>query len=210
MGADDDFHFDGFDGPTYTQVPDAIFDVLMAVLSGSEFKVLLYIVRRTFGFKKLEDDISLNQIIGGIKTKDGRMLDRGTGLSRDSVTKAIRSLEEKGIIVRGRRFSEEKGDQPTTYALRFKQGVELYSSPESDFRTPPPREIGRPPVRKSDPQETVVQQTEEQETVSNFEISNGPDPSTKSRRSLDELAKADEEWNRLQARVKRQGGWDKM
>jgi phage replication O-like protein O len=169
MASDDGFRFDGFDGPTYTQVPDAIFDVLMAVLSGSEFKVLLYIVRRTFGFKKLEDDISLNQIIGGIRTKDGRMLDRGTGLSRDSVTKAIKSLEEKGIIVRGRRFSEEKGDQPTTYGLRFKQGSELYPSPESENRTPPPREIGRPRVRKSDPQQTVLQETEEQET--DFEIS---------------------------------------
>ncbi len=206
MGANDDFHFDGFDGPTYTQVPDAIFDVLMAVQSGSEFKVLLYIVRRTFGFKKLEDDISLNQIIGGIKTKDGRMLDRGTGLSRDSVTKAIRSLEEKGIIVRGRRFSEEKGDQPTTYALRFKQGVELYSSPESDFRTPPPREIGRPPVRKSDPQETVVQQTEEQETDFEIRNSNGTDPNKKTRRTLEELAAAEEEWQTLQARIKRLRG----
>ncbi len=171
--AQDEFRFEGFDSPSYTQVPDAVFDLLMPILSGAEFKVLCYIVRRTFGFKKLEDDISLAQIIGGIKTKDDRALDGGTGLSRDSVTKAIKTLEDKGIISVNRRYSNERGDQPSTYALRFK-GSEKSDSPESDFRTPPPREIGLPPVRKSDPQQTVKQQTGEQETDrSNY--SNGND-----------------------------------
>ncbi len=44
--------FKGFISPRYTQVPDALFDELMAYLSGAELKVLLYIIRRTLGFKK--------------------------------------------------------------------------------------------------------------------------------------------------------------
>lgn len=172
MPESDKFHFEGFDSPAYTQVPDAVFDQLMPVLSGAEFKVLLYIVRRTFGFKKLEDDISLQQIISGIKTKDGRVLDGGTGLSRDSVTKAIKSLEEKGVILRNRRSSAEKGDQPSTYSLRFRKTSEKAGDPESENRTPlsgsenltpPLREIGPAPVRESDPQETVNQETVGQE-----------------------------------------------
>jgi hypothetical protein len=43
--------FKGFLSPRYTQVPDELFDELMAYLSGAELKVLLYIIRRTFGFK---------------------------------------------------------------------------------------------------------------------------------------------------------------
>ena len=35
--------FKGFVSPRYTQVPDALFDELMAYLSGAELKVLLYI-----------------------------------------------------------------------------------------------------------------------------------------------------------------------
>ena len=165
MAADDtedgrtpDEVFEGFEGPNYTQVPDAVFDRLMPILSGAEFKVLCYVVRRTFGFRKGVDAISLTQIISGITTRAGRQLDGGTGLSRDSVTKAIKSLEEKGVIVVNRRSSPTKGDQPSTYGLRFRDD-EAASARGSENRTPPLREIGLPPVRESDPQETVEQQT---------------------------------------------------
>ena len=79
--------------PNSTPVPDTLFDELLAELSGAELKIVLYIIRRTFGFKRQSDKISLNQLINGITTRDGRVLDRGTGLARDSVAKAVRSLE---------------------------------------------------------------------------------------------------------------------
>ncbi len=50
--------FQGFRSPTYTPVPDELFDDLMSTLSGAGLKVLLYIVRRTFGFKKADVDHS--------------------------------------------------------------------------------------------------------------------------------------------------------
>ena len=56
----------GFDAPRYTPVPDDLFDLWLPHLSGAEVKVLLYICRRTFGFKKDADAISLAQITGGI------------------------------------------------------------------------------------------------------------------------------------------------
>ncbi len=88
-------------------------------LSGAELKVALYICRRTFGFKKDHDNISLSQIANGITKKDGSILDRGTGLGKASVARAAKTLEEKGVIVRSRRQSAEKGDEPTTYTLNF-------------------------------------------------------------------------------------------
>ena len=57
--AGQEWKFPGFVFPTTTPVPDQLFDELLHRLSGAELKVLLYIVRRTFGFKKQSDDISL-------------------------------------------------------------------------------------------------------------------------------------------------------
>src|ERR1051325_9923519 len=61
-----------FKVPSHTQVPNEIFDELMHDLSGAEFKVLCYIARRTYGFHRIEDSISLKQICHGILTRDGR------------------------------------------------------------------------------------------------------------------------------------------
>lgn len=112
--------FDGFNLPTYTQVPSEIFDVLMPDLTGAELKVLLYICRRTFGFLRSSDDISLSQIENGITRQDGTQLDRGTGLGRSSVKRALTALESKNIIIRQQNQDHKGGHLPTTYALRFK------------------------------------------------------------------------------------------
>src|SRR5687767_7777107 len=84
--------FPGFRSPNYTMVPDEIFDQLLVELTGAELKVLLYIVRRTFGFKRESDTISLSQMLNGIATRDGRVLDRGVGLSKKTLLDALRSL----------------------------------------------------------------------------------------------------------------------
>jgi len=109
--------FSGFQSPNYTQVPDEVFDELLSKLNLSELKVLLYIIRRTFGFKRSSDNISMAQICNGIKTRGGKVLDKGTGLGKASVARAIKSLEEKNIIIAFRRKSKEKGFLPTTYSL---------------------------------------------------------------------------------------------
>src|SRR3990172_4192816 len=101
--------FPGFRSPNYTIVPDELFDELLVTLSGGELKALLYIIRRTFGFKKDTDNISISQMLNGIVTKDGRTLDRGVGLTKKTLLQALRSLEEKNIIVTQRRQSVEKG-----------------------------------------------------------------------------------------------------
>jgi phage replication O-like protein O len=92
--------------PNSTQIPDVILDHWMAELSGAEFKVLLYIARRTYGFGKDSDSISLNQIAQGITKRDGTTLDRGTGVSRSSVARVLNTLEERGIIIRKANLSE--------------------------------------------------------------------------------------------------------
>jgi hypothetical protein len=157
----EDFTFKGFQSPNYTQVPDELFDELLAVLSGSELKVLLYIIRRTFGFKKPSDNISLSQITDGIVRADGTRLDSGTGLVKSTAALALKGLAEKNIIIKVRNQSPGQGDTATTYALNLqKQPVQKSDPPVSENRTPGGSEIGHPEGQKSDTQETVRQNTE--------------------------------------------------
>jgi phage replication O-like protein O len=135
MAAAHSFH--GFQFPTTTPVPDEVFDVLLPKLSGAELKVLLYICRRTFGFKKQWDSISLNQIATGITTKDGRELDRGTGLSKRHVQRALKQLEERQII-RVNRLRDETGlNYINTYSLHFQHPLpERTSHRKAEKRSP--------------------------------------------------------------------------
>jgi Bacteriophage replication protein O len=111
--------FRGFRRPSYTMVPDELFDELLPDLSGAELKVLLFVIRRTFGFKRDADAISLSQMLHGVTTRDGRVLHRGVGLCKPTLLGALRSLQEKGVLLTARRRSWERGDEPTVYALRF-------------------------------------------------------------------------------------------
>jgi hypothetical protein len=106
--------------PNSTQIPDIILDHWMAELSGAEMKVLLYIARRTYGFGKESDNISLNQMAGGIKRRDGTCLDHGTGLSRSGVKAACNALIERGLLVRVNNRSEENREcEESTYRLNL-------------------------------------------------------------------------------------------
>src|ERR671916_718566 len=110
--------FSGFPFPNTTQIPNDVFDSLMSSLSGGELKVLLYICRRTFGFQKDSDRISLSQISKGIITKTGKVLDSGTGLCKRRVITALKTLEKKNIIIT--RTVDETGlNAVNTYRLNI-------------------------------------------------------------------------------------------
>jgi len=152
---DENGKFIGFYSPKYTQVPDDLFDELMSELSGSELKVLLYVIRRTFGFKKDSDNISLSQMVGGITKKDGSVLDKGTGLHKDSVIKAVKSLVFKGILLKNRKNSDRYGYTATEYALNIRN-IAL-----SDYPTRRDVRKNRQALsEKSDLQENSKQETE--------------------------------------------------
>ena len=119
-GSSEPYEFQGFLSPNTTPVPDVLFDELLQRLDNAELRVLLYIIRRTYGFKKNSDDISIGQMVDGIKRKNGTVLDGGTGMAKSSVTRALRGLIAKKIIIARRNQSRERGNEPTTYALRLK------------------------------------------------------------------------------------------
>lgn len=81
--------------PNFTQTPNIIFDELMSDLTDSELRVLMYICRRTYGFHRESDRIAYRQFEYGI---DG--LDKGCGLRSEAIGIALKSLEERGIIIK--------------------------------------------------------------------------------------------------------------
>ncbi len=109
-----------FARPTTTATPDEIFEEWVHVLSHAELLALLYVVRRTLGFKKDQDSISYTQFLHGIVTREGKVLDRGCGIkSRSTLAAALRQLEERGLI-RSVKTQTAAGDHATTrYALWF-------------------------------------------------------------------------------------------
>src|SRR3954447_23999020 len=152
------YEFAGFSSPNTTPVPDVLFDELLLRLDNAELRVLLYIIRRTYGFKRSTDDIAISQMVDGIRKKDGTVLDRGTGMSKGSVTRGFRGLLETGVIVARRNTSKERGFEPTTYVLKSKN--------EADTLVPPMRQAplvspaDTPLSHRRDIQETVIQQTD--------------------------------------------------
>jgi hypothetical protein len=66
--------------PNTTQIPNILLDEVMPRLSGSALKVLLIVARKTYGFQKTSDKISLSQ------------LQQFSGMSKQSVINGIRDL----------------------------------------------------------------------------------------------------------------------
>ncbi len=178
-----DFIFDGFEPANTTPVPDVLFDILLSKLTGAEIKILLYIIRRTWGFKKATDAISLSQLQNGITTREGKQLDCGCGIKRrDTICEALASLEKKRCITAVKQKTTYNDYATTVYGICFKQqvvtkpdypqttgshqtGLPLVSKP--DYRS---HQTGLGVVTKPDPQETVIQLNSLQETVIQQEI----------------------------------------
>lgn len=91
--------FPGFPPESQTWNFPNIINGFVRQLTGAEFKVLWYILRRTYGWQKDRDKVSLTQFEKGIfsKKKD-RWIDRGTGLARQSIINALNGLIENGFI----------------------------------------------------------------------------------------------------------------
>jgi hypothetical protein len=159
----DSFQFDGFDNPTTTPVPDIVFDQLLAKLGEAELKALLYIIRRTFGFKRDRDPISFNQFLRGITTRDGRQLDQGAGIrNRTTLSTALKALESKRIIESEKGWDERGENQTTVYRLRFKSQAESGKGVVRQTYHPSTEPVP-PVVRQTYPQQTVIQETEKQQ-----------------------------------------------
>lgn len=86
--------FKGFPRPDgkFTMIPNIFFDERVPLMTDRELRVVLYIARHTWGFNQgFGQAVKLTQdeIMNGRKRKDGSRMDKGTGLSRNTVKAAI-------------------------------------------------------------------------------------------------------------------------
>lgn len=102
--------------PNTTQIPNEFFDDLLPEINSlSELKVLLIIMRQTFGWSKMEDVLSLTQF------------QDKTGLSRQGVIDGIREADAEGLLTR----RPEKG----SYAYHVKVVNDLDQQLVNDLDT---------------------------------------------------------------------------
>lgn len=73
----------------FTPIANEILDTLVNTgLLGSEYQILFFIIRKTYGYRKKHDRISLSQF------------QKWTGLSRPTVVKTLKNLLLKNMIVK--------------------------------------------------------------------------------------------------------------
>lgn len=86
----------------FTKIPHRIYDAVLAQkLSASQEKAVLYIIRKTYGFHKSEDAISISKMASD------------TGFTRKTMVNAIHDLEKMGIV----RLGEIVSGRPTHMML---------------------------------------------------------------------------------------------
>lgn len=100
-----------FAEPTYTQVSNAALDHVMPAVSPALWKVICAVIRKTKGFQKEWDEISLTQ------------LEKLTGLSRPTVSQCAQEGLEMGILLR-----KPKGQG---YRYSINNQYEIFTSKES-------------------------------------------------------------------------------
>lgn len=118
--------------PNYTQIPNAIFDYWMPILSPGEFKVLLAIARKTFGWHKERERISLRQLA------------ELTGLNKRSIKGMVDKLVDHGIVIKIKSTDPFDGsDAPNQYEINVtetdsKEGEKCIKDvPQREFSSPP-------------------------------------------------------------------------
>ena len=138
-------------------VPNAYFECL-ADLSGAELKILLAILRRTAGWRKESDEISIEQ------------LQQMTGLARNSVRAGLRGLLERGLVVERTRATGSKAASYTCAAPLSRGskidplgGQKLTPKEEKGVKNCPPRGSKIDPLggQKLTPQHTYTNNKQE-------------------------------------------------
>ena len=139
----------------FTMTPNELLDHHMALLSPTEFKIVMYVVRRTIGFGRDGDAISIAQMADGLRD-DGTILDRGTGESRATIKRALAALVAKGYLAPTRQRDQRGGDAPTLYALRLPPVAQNEPPPLAQNEPPPWLKMSHP-VAQNEPHKRKVE-----------------------------------------------------
>lgn len=140
---DDIESFSGFDEPleNWSKLPNALIAALPLVTSLAELKVILYVLRHTWGYKEYQQfkPITTDEFANGRKRKDGTRIDPGIGMSEPSVRSGINSALEHGFI---------KVEIDSQDLARVEKSYRLNINAVEGERSLPPDEKNLPPEGK--------------------------------------------------------------
>lgn len=95
--------------PNFTMIPNVIFDHWMKILSHLQFKILICICRKTLGWHKDKDMLSMNQIA------------ELTNSSKDGVRECLKVLESYGLIKKTISKDSRGDNNPNTYEINIEE-----------------------------------------------------------------------------------------
>ena len=92
--------FLGFQPPqeNWSRLPHQLIDFLPEISSVAELKVVLYILRHTWGYGDTEKRISVDEFCNGRLRADGSRIDGGCGISPNSVRSGLDAAVAHGLI----------------------------------------------------------------------------------------------------------------
>jgi len=147
--------FRGYRGPRFTPIPDEFLDHQLAHITSAEAKVMLFLFRKTYGYRKSGDRVSLAQLEHGTVSSDGTIIDRGTGLSRATIWRALKGLQAKGLIEVHRQTTPAGDSDVNYYRIRealapeqvVSQGPTAPNEGSFSSETTPVSELNHPGLR---------------------------------------------------------------
>ncbi len=90
-----------------TAVPNFVFDYWQSNLSPFEFSVLLCICRKTYGWQKDTDKISISQ------------MEKATGISRTTIKECLKNLEEYDLVEIVRKKTTYGDSEINEYSVKY-------------------------------------------------------------------------------------------
>lgn len=133
--------FNGFAQPeeNWSKLPHQFIHMLPLIDTIAEMKVILYVLRHTWGYQDDWKCISIDEFINGRIKKDKERLDQGTGLSKQSVITGLKKAVQHGFLVVNTDDSDA-GRIKKSYSLNVAPRVSNVS--EADVKTlDPPVQI---------------------------------------------------------------------
>ncbi|MCU0522977.1 MAG: hypothetical protein MUF84_20110, partial [Anaerolineae bacterium] len=138
MTPDRDGPFAGFREPHdhWFKTPHALIDALPSISSMAELKVLLYVLRHTWGYQEYDAGkrITLDEFSHGRYRRDGSRIDNGTGLSTHGAKSGVRAAVAHGFLIRE---SDGRDAARSAYTYRLRLGPDQAEADRSPVGTPP-------------------------------------------------------------------------
>ena len=125
--------FEGFEDPkeNWSKLPHVLIEALPMIETVSEFKVIVYILRHTWGYHDDEKRITLDEFANGRKRKNGSRIDCGTGLTIPSIRDGLKRAIRHGFIEH-RQDASDKARVKNFYTLKMRGKKVLHPECKED------------------------------------------------------------------------------